>query len=150
GDVERALEYAERAGERALELLAYEDAVSFFERGVGLLEGNGAGDRRRWSLLLGLATAMQRAGDGEGAVRALRSAAAEARRLASPGLLARTALAFPQGVTAGTVDTERVALLEDALAGLGEHEESLRARVMARLAWELFWSDDGPRRREAL
>jgi hypothetical protein len=43
-----------------------------------------------------------------------------------------------------------VALLEDALAGLAEHEEALRARVMARLAWELFWSDDGPGRREAL
>ena len=150
GDSERAIEYARRAGERALELLAYEDAAGFFERALPLLPPNGADDRRRWSLLLGLAAATNRAGDGEAATRALQSAAVEARRLASPELLARTALAFPQGVTAGSVDTERVALLEDALAGLGEHDDPLRARVMARLAWELFWSDNSPTRCESL
>jgi tetratricopeptide (TPR) repeat protein len=70
--------------------------------------------------------------------------------LASPELLARTALAFPQGVAAGAVNTERVGLLEDALAGLGEQDDALRARVMARLAWELFWSEESPTRCESL
>ena len=139
---ERAIEYTARAGERALELLAYEDAASYFTRALGLLEDQGIGDGpRRWSLLMGLAAATRRAGDGEAATAALRRAATEARRLASAEHLARTALSFPPGVTGGVVDPERVALLEEVLAALGEDDGALRARVMACLAWELFWGD---------
>jgi tetratricopeptide (TPR) repeat protein len=139
---ERAIEYARLAGERALDLLAYEDAAGYFKRALGLLEGQEEhGDQRRWRLLMGLAAATRRAGDGEAAVAALRRAATEARRLGSPERLASAALSFPPGVTAGVVDPERVALLEEAVAGLGGEESPLRARVMACLAWELFWGD---------
>jgi tetratricopeptide (TPR) repeat protein len=150
GGSERAVEYARRAGERALELLAYEEAAASFERALELLGGPGrAGDTRRGDLLLGLAAARRCAGDGAAAAGALHRAAAEARRLASPELLGRAALGFPETVAMGVVDAERVALLEEALTALGERDGPLRARVLARLAWELLWADS-PARRDAL
>ena len=38
GDVDKALEYAQRAGERALKLLAYEEAARFYELSLQAVE----------------------------------------------------------------------------------------------------------------
>jgi tetratricopeptide (TPR) repeat protein len=49
----------------------------------------------------------------------------------------------------GRVDEDRLALLEEALAGLGDEDTPLRARLLARLALELYYAGD-PEGRMAL
>ena len=49
----------------------------------------------------------------------------------------------------GRVDAARVAMLEEALAALGDEGSPLRARLLARLALELYYSGE-PARRLAL
>src|SRR6185369_12020894 len=63
GDVDKAVEFARRAGDHAVESLAYDDAVSTFERGLEVLGrrrgGPQAGDTLlRSELLLSLADAL--------------------------------------------------------------------------------------------
>ena len=73
-----------------------------------------------------------------------------ARRLGDAALLGRAALGHAgQWSILGRVDEERVAVLEEALAGLGDEDSPLRARLLARLALELYYSGD-PARRLAL
>ncbi len=140
GDVERAVGYAKRAGERALRLLAYEEAVRLIELALEAL-----GLRRpvdlvsRCDLLLALGDAEARAGREANAKRAFLDAADIAERLAGPHRLARAALGYGGRFVwarAGT-DQRLVPLLEVALAALGKEESDLRVRVMARLAGAL-------------
>ena len=49
-------------------------------------------------------------------------------------------------VSGGTEDPLVVSLLEDALRRLGAHDSPLRARVLGRLAMELYWSVSQERR----
>src|SRR5207247_343313 len=65
-------------------------------------------------------------------------------------LLARVALAYGgPGFVFGQHDPYQVALLESALETLGGEATALRARVMARLAMELFFAG-APERCDAL
>jgi len=170
GDVAKALEYAIQTGDRASHLLAYEEAARHYERALRILELEPATDGapapenelRRCDLLLALGEARRRAGHGalarpSPAKRALLQAAEVARRLLprigahEAGLrLARAALGY-RGVLvdAGAVDTVRVGLLEEALDALDESDSGLRAKLLARLATELYFSDQ-PDRRVAL
>src|SRR5262249_12292981 len=95
GATDRALDYTERAGRRALAQVAYEDAVGYLDGALHLLDAVGSSDdARRVSLLQALADARRRAGDVEGCRRALQEAAAVARRLGDAQVLAHVALAF--------------------------------------------------------
>ena len=88
-DAGRALHYARRAGEQALELCAYEDAASYFVRALDLLDrGGAAAPAERAELLLALAGATVRSDDTAAATEAAAAAAAEARGLGSAALLA--------------------------------------------------------------
>ena len=73
-----------------------------------------------------------------------------ARELGDAALLARAALgvAGPWS-TLGREDPEVVAVLEEALGGLGEEDSPLRARLLARLSLELYYAGQ-PERRLAL
>jgi tetratricopeptide (TPR) repeat protein len=51
-------------------------------------------------------------------------------------------------MSGGVVDRDLVRLLEEALAALGEHAPALRARLLARLAMELSFSEQRERRAE--
>ena len=128
--------------------LAYEAAASQYDRA---LEALGADDgRRRSELLVALGEATARAGD----VAASRAAIDEAVLLArsggdAPGL-ARAALARC-GVAIVILDTdhELVALLEEAIALLGQQEAPLRAALLARLAIAIYYEDPDRRVRLA-
>ena len=128
----------------------------------------GAGDEAvRYDLLLTLGEAQWKAGEVSAARSSLLEAAEAARRLQMPALLARAALAFrPAAITAAHVDAPVVALLEEALDALGEdgagtahgmpgqarqagEGSALRARALARLPMELYWSAS-PERMRAL
>ena len=55
--------------------------------------------------------------------------------LRDPSLLGRAALGFAgQWSVLGRVDDARLALLEEALDALGDEDDPLRARLLARLA----------------
>jgi eukaryotic-like serine/threonine-protein kinase len=141
GDIERALTFATAAAEHASARLAHEEAAGIYERALRALELAPADGARRCDLLIALGEARHRAGSHAQARVAFRSAAALARDLSSPQRLARAALGFggPRG-SFGVVDAELVALLEQALATLGPGDDGLRARLLARLAMELYFS----------
>jgi tetratricopeptide (TPR) repeat protein len=150
GELDKGLRYATAAAELAGDRLAYEDAAQLYERALRALELTGANGERRCELLLGLGDAYARAGSVEPARAAFRRAADSARRLRSHERLAQAALGFggPRA-TYAVVDEEVVGLLEEALAALGSGDEALRARLLARLATELYFAG-APERRATL
>lgn len=147
GELAKGLEYAERAGQRAMRLLAYDEAAAHFQAAVDLVQMGGAEEHRLCDLLLGLGECLRRAGDMAGSRRTFERAAATARRLESGEALALAALGCAEVVHAplGT-DVTAVELLEEALGVLGEPDSPLRARLLARLASLLYWSDPRERR----
>ncbi|HEY3019989.1 MAG TPA: protein kinase [Solirubrobacteraceae bacterium] len=147
GDVERGLRYATAAAEHASTRLAHEEAAGIYERALTALDLVPASGARRCDLLLALGEAHHRAGAHGQARVAFRHAAEAARELSSPERLARAALGYggPRG-SFGVVDEELVGLLEEALAALGARDDAVRARLLARLAMELYFAGAGARR----
>jgi tetratricopeptide (TPR) repeat protein len=150
GGTDRAIDYAVRAGNRALALMAYEEAARHYELALRALELNAEPDGGLLSdLLIMLSDALWSAGEFDrGKAVALR-AVEVARSLEWPAQVARAALGYAGHLPAfGAVATDEtvLALLEGALAGLAEGESGLRARLMARLAEELTLSPSHERR----
>jgi hypothetical protein len=101
----------------------------------------------RCDLQLALGDAQSRAGGRAAAQAAFMQAARRARDLGATHYLARAALGYGSGgVQTGLVDERLIALLEEALAALGDEESALRVRLLGRLAMELYWSDARQRR----
>ncbi|MFL5909681.1 MAG: BTAD domain-containing putative transcriptional regulator [Gaiellaceae bacterium] len=146
-DFERALVCARRAGDRALALLAYEEAARLYD--VALSARPDA--RTRCELLLARGEAEIRAGDTSRAKDTFLDGAAIARELGLPHALAGAALGYGGRIVwvrAGN-DRHLVPLLEEAIAALPQEEVKLRSRLLARLAGAL--RDDHARdRRDAL
>ncbi len=152
GELTKAIDYSVRAGERAMSLVAYEEASDHFERA---LQAYGLQERadvpRRCDLLLALGTAQSRAGAARQARDTFLRAAGLARRLDSPERLARAALGYGAGMGGfefGRVDDGLVTLLREAREALGAGDSSLAARVLGRLATELYFSDRAGERDE--
>lgn len=79
----------------------------------------------------------------------LREAAELARALRRPEDLARIALSFGLGHEyGGARDVEVVSLLREALDGLPAAEHANRAKVLARLAWQMLGTNEVVPRRE--
>jgi DNA-binding SARP family transcriptional activator/tetratricopeptide (TPR) repeat protein len=134
---DKAFEYARRAGDRALALLAYEEAARLYETALEALEFAAPADEKtRCDLLLSLGDVQARAGEMRAAKETFVRAAEIARALGSRERLGRAALGyggrFPW-LRAGH-DRQLVPLLEEALAALGGEESGLRVRLLARLA----------------
>ena len=144
GDIKRAVDYATRAGDRALAVFAYEEAAGHYERALQALEFSTDPDpAQRARMLLGFGVAHLRAGDHETAEPALRDAADIARGAGSPELFARVALAtaaWYSGMLQIAVDPAVAPLLEEALAGMPDNDSPLRARLMSRLATVHYFS----------
>jgi class 3 adenylate cyclase len=151
-DITRAVDYARRAGDRALAQLAHDEAARYYASGLGLLDAGGVDrtDSRRVELLIGRGEAQRRAGDS-GYRQTLLDAAHLAEELGDSAALARAALANTLGYmwTAFAVDNDRIEVLESAIAAAGEEDPALRARLLATLGLELTWQPD-PTRRVAL
>jgi tetratricopeptide (TPR) repeat protein len=147
GDVEPGLRYATAAAEQAGARLAHEEAARMYKRALSALDVAPVDGARRCDLLLALGEAHHRAGDHGYARAAFRQAADAARELGSSERLARATLGYggPRGSFA-VVDVELVGLLEEALTALGARDDALRARLLARLAMELYFSGRGERR----
>ncbi len=159
GDADKAVEYATRAGHHAASLLAHEVAASYFRQALDALALTNDGDlARRAEILLACAEAEAQAWNTDSAQVTFDRAAAVARELrqrdqsGAAELLARAALGHgrsgigvPRG---GRTDPTQVARLEEAIEALGSDQSALRARVLARLAVELYYSEASQRRSE--
>ncbi|MBW3589726.1 MAG: AAA family ATPase [Actinobacteria bacterium] len=142
GAEDKAIDYAVRAGSRAIDQFAYEEAIAHFERALQLLESLPQPD----SLILCetlIACAeghLFTANLSAGRQYAL-SAAEIARREVWPERLARAALAYGGlWIDIGVVQEELVALLREGIAGLSE-EHPLVPLLEGRLAMDLFSGD---------
>jgi signal transduction histidine kinase/tetratricopeptide (TPR) repeat protein len=172
----RAIDYAARAGERAASLLAFEEASRHYERALRSLGEGRKADRgikvpepRRCDLLLALGETQWRAGDTPRARETFTQAASIARRLHDPNRLAAAAVGYGEGLGAYEfaegADDVLVGLLEEALAALDSWRRRpvrrryrragdsprgttarLRVKVLARLAVELYYTDQVERR----
>lgn len=142
GGGKRALRYAQRAGERAMTMLAWEEAARHFERALGVLDlqPDVAGGEQRCDLHLSLGRARARAGETKAARRAFLAAADLARSTGDAARLATAGLGLGGASPIWGVDSELVELLEQARHALGEHGDArLRARVLARLAQAQYY-----------
>ncbi|MDP9226999.1 MAG: AAA family ATPase [Actinomycetota bacterium] len=141
GDVSKALEYARRAGDGAIKLLAYEEAARLYELALQALEARVSVDPvSRCELRLALGAALGKAGSTPEANEAFLAAAELARTSGLWEHLGRAALGYEGSLApwlrAGS-KTRLVPLLEEALNALGDEESALRVRLMARLAGAL-------------
>jgi class 3 adenylate cyclase/tetratricopeptide (TPR) repeat protein len=145
-----AVDYAARAGDRALAQLAHDEAAAYYRQALELAAASpGAVDEgQRLELLISLGIAQRRAGEEEYRGTLL-DAAQLAKRRGDIDALARAALANSRGAffgAVGALDAERVGVLEAALDGIGFEETARRARLLANLGVELVSSGDRPRR----
>ena len=147
---ERAIDYALAAARRADRLLAWEEAAQHYRAALRARDVAGATDDRvRTELLLSLGASEDRAGMEAEARGTFLAAVDAARRLGDPLLLGRAALGVAgQWSMLGRVDDERLRLLDEALAAMPREDSSLRARLLARLALELYYAGDPARRLE--
>jgi DNA-binding SARP family transcriptional activator/tetratricopeptide (TPR) repeat protein len=142
-DARRAAEMLVRAGRRALDRLAYEDAAEHFERALEAFELAGADDDAG-AAMLARGDALLRAGEPDAARAAFTAARALAHRLADGTLLAEAALGFAGlGIAIVDLDAEAIARLEEALEAV--EDGGLRSRLQARLAVELYYAPDRTR-----
>jgi len=145
GDVDKAIGYATRAGERATRLLAYEEAAYHYERALRTLDLKPTADARaRAELLLARADSLWSTGDTNSARETFFAAAELARGMRAPDVLARAALGAggrASGFQIGVVDQPLIELLEEGLAALEGDDTPLSARLMARLAEALAFSE---------
>jgi class 3 adenylate cyclase/tetratricopeptide (TPR) repeat protein len=145
----KAVEYAARAGDRALAQLAHDEAVTYYREALDLLDAaEGLKDNSQRALLLvRLGEGQRRAGDAAHR-QTLLDAATVAESVGDATTLAGAALANHRGFfsLAGRVDGERVAVLERALDAIGSSDSRVRARLLANLAEELGFSSQHERR----
>jgi len=142
GDVDKAIEYAIRAGRRASSRTAYEEAAAHYERALEALEAHRQGNEiRRCELLLAIGDALKKAGDIARAGEILERAADCARRSAQWESLALVALTMAALLpTSGTIDdTPLRLLLNEALGKLPPQDSAIRASVLAQLSASLYY-----------
>lgn len=132
----RAVSYCQKAGDRAMAQLAYDEAAGYYRRALEMLElGEVPDDERRAELLLLLGDAVGRL-DVPKSLAIILQATEAARRSGSPSLLARAAIAFvgPRvGIhpTPGAEDD----LLEEALAALPDDDPLVVRLLAAQAQW---------------
>ncbi|MGH3610985.1 MAG: ATP-binding protein, partial [Pseudonocardiaceae bacterium] len=143
-DHTKAQDYARRAGDRALEQLAPEQALRWLNQALELI-GQDAEETERCELLIGIGTAQRDLGDPEFRATLL-EAAAIARRTGNVSQLVRATLANTRGyhAAAGVVDSERVDGLEAAIAAVDASSPD-RPILLALLAGELTFSGESER-----
>jgi hypothetical protein len=143
GPADKAVEYACRAADAAIEQLAFERAVGVLTRALAVLERVDLGDGQRAEMLLVLAAAHAGASEFDDSRRVAQLAAERARSSGSPELLARAAILYNEwgNLALGLPDPAAAPLCLEALEGLGPTDSTLRARVLAHLALYRFWSE---------
>ena len=153
-DAEKALDYSRRAAARALEVLAYEEAIRLYEVALQVLDNmEPAAPATRCELLLGSADAQARAGETAVSKQTYLEAARLAETMRYPEQLGRAALGYGGRLMwdVSRDDRQTARLLENALAALPDEDSMLRVQLLARLAGgPLRDSTADPERRRSL
>ncbi len=141
GDPGVAVGWIQRAAEEAMRGLAFEEAARLFRQALDV-GGAHCNDTDRCRLLLGAGAALHAAADVSGRLEACLEAAATARRIGRPDLIAEAALILEGvfGYPESDLATRR--LCEEALADLDPEQTALRAKVSARLAQACMYIND--------
>lgn len=148
-DADRAVALAARAGETAFAQHAYEEAVVWFARALGAAPPH-TSPRWRAELLVLSGEANRHIGD----IGAARQAFSNAAELTDdPALLARAALGYADpgadlGIAYRTDDAVTAVLLERAIAAQPSLDSVIAVQLEARLAAELYFSDEPARARD--
>jgi ATP/maltotriose-dependent transcriptional regulator MalT len=139
---DKAVGYATRAGDRGMELVAYEEAARYYEMALqALVRREPVDEGQRCQLLLSLADAQKRAGESERAREAFQQATQVARKLGAAEQLAQAAVGFEDAsYRPGLLGTPAVRLLEEALNALEEEDSILRVRTLSALVRALYFS----------
>ncbi|MDP9236407.1 MAG: protein kinase [Chloroflexota bacterium] len=127
----KAVDYCRRAGDRAIELVAFDEASLHYERAVELHADGGPEPLAE--LLLALGRAEYKAGQFRKSRETFMRAGDAARLAGNAGLFVRAAL--QEFRIWGDDDAELCAFIKEALDRLPDEESVLRARVMGCLAW---------------
>jgi class 3 adenylate cyclase len=143
GDVDKAIDYAVHAGERAASTAAYEEAIEHFERALQALDLRESDDAaRRCEILLTLAEFHGRTGTfDQGREFALRAAELARSRRSSEDLALAALRLGGELPMAPALDEERIALLHEALEAFGGRDDPLCVRLLSRLSLELAMPD---------
>ncbi|HET8592820.1 MAG TPA: adenylate/guanylate cyclase domain-containing protein, partial [Solirubrobacterales bacterium] len=143
GDLARAIDYAQRAGEQDMEQLAYEDAVDLYGRALEVLELiDGHDERLRCRLLLSLGGAEAKSARVADARNAYERAAESARHLGDTDALAGAAIGIAMLSEAGRLDQKLLALLDEVLDLIGPERTARRAALLSAKSAEMYWVDD--------
>lgn len=133
----QAVSYSIRAGDRAQQLFAWEEGAMHYQRALQS-RALSSGDDPKVTCGVVLALAECNTGSGRMAesVEPLRMAATLARRIPAAELFARTANAFDRVAEGLEEDltSERLELLDEALAMLGDEDSALKAFTLATRA----------------
>ena len=130
----KAVDYASRAGARAIALHAYEEAVRLYELALAAFEGGTPAER--CAVLLALGEAQARQGDDVRAKATFLCAADVARAAGESELLARATAGYGGRFlwSHGLTDDRLVPLLEEGISVVGTADSALRVRLLSRLA----------------
>lgn len=136
GDRDKAVHYNRLAGERAMRLLAFDDAARCYAVALASVDVSAPDvSETRLSLLLAMGEAQSRAGAAAQSKQSFLAAASLARELRRPRELGLAALGyggrFPW-LRAGD-DRALVSLLREAIEVVGD-DDALRARLLGRLS----------------
>lgn len=143
--IDKALTYTIVAGRYASQTLAYEDSVVHYRQALDLLDMRSSSELQRCEILVALGDAQNQTGAWKEARQIFETAARLARRVDAPDLLAKAAIGY-KGFSWSTspIDTESVALLEEALAALPMDAGILHVLVLRALSM-LSYFEPGPR-----
>lgn len=143
GDLEKAIDYAQRAGEQDMDQLAYEDAVDVYGRALEVLDLMDEPDEiLRCSLLLSLGGAEAKSARVADAREAFEKAADSARRLGDTDGLVGAAIGIAMMSDAGRLDEQLLALLDEALDRIGPERTARRAALLSAKSAEIYWADN--------
>ncbi len=145
-DTAKAIHYAQRAAERALDQLAPDEAARWYRQALDLYDQAPGGERStRCDLLIGLGESQRQVGNPEHR-QTLLDAAGLAQELDDADRLGCAVLANNRGWTSqvAAVDSERVQALEAAAEALPDGDPR-RARVLALLVSELHFAGEPAR-----
>jgi class 3 adenylate cyclase len=148
GDIDKAVDYATRAGRPAEAAAAYEEAARSYDLALQALDLDDAPDVRvRASLLLALGSAHQRSGQRDGARAALLAAAELGRGLDDATVIANAACIYSsERFTSSGTDPDVTALLEEAV-GMRQHvDDALRATLLSYLGAHIAFVDNARHR----
>jgi DNA-binding SARP family transcriptional activator len=151
GDPLRGVDWALRAADRALEQLAFEDAVAHYAQAQEIcVRFHLDDDERLWQACYGSAEAASALVDHAGTREALLAGAAIARRRGWSARLARVACRHAYFFTVGEIDAELAAVTTEALNGVGPADSVERVLLLsAKVCQRTFAYERGDARGQA-